>query len=43
MMRIGNQVIFDNVFPKLKELSNAPLTGQAAVDWDIQTLAEEQT
>ena len=42
MMRIGNQVIFDNVFPKLKALWNAPLTGQAAVDWDMQTLAEEQ-
>ncbi len=42
MMRTGNQVIFDNVFPKLKKLWTTPLTGQAAVDWDAQTLAEEQ-
>jgi hypothetical protein len=42
MMRTGNQVIFDNVFPKLKKLWTTPLTGQAAVDWDAQVLAEEQ-
>ena len=42
MMRTGNQVIFDNVFPKLQKLWKAPLTGQAAVDWDMQILAEEQ-
>ena len=42
MMRTGNQVIFDNVFPKLRKLWNSPLTGQAAVDWDMQVLAEEQ-
>ncbi|MEL6381793.1 MAG: hypothetical protein AAFQ89_04840 [Cyanobacteria bacterium J06626_18] len=42
-MRIGNQVIFDNVFPKLKELhEGGPLTGQAALEWDMQILSEEQ-
>jgi hypothetical protein len=44
MMREGNQVIFDNVLPKLKRLSDGgPITGRAALDWDMQTLAEEQT
>jgi len=43
-MREGNQVIFDNVFPKLKKLlDGGPLKGQAALDWDKQVLAEEQT
>lgn len=44
MMREGNQVIFDNVFPKLRALydSPTPLTGQAAIDWDAKTLSEEQ-
>ena len=42
MMREGNQVIFDNVFPKLKGIYVTPLKGKAAVDWDAQTLAEEQ-
>ena len=43
MMREGNQVIFDNVFPKLAKLYDAaPVTGQAALDWDAMTLAEEQ-
>jgi hypothetical protein len=44
MMREGNQVIFDNVLAKLKRLSDGgPITGRAALDWDMQTLAEEQT
>ena len=44
MMREGNQVILDNVMPKLKRLSEGPpLTGQAAMDWDMQVLADEQT
>jgi hypothetical protein len=43
-MREGNQVIFDNVLPKLKRLlDGGPLTGQAALDWDKKILAEEQT
>ena len=44
MMREGNQVIFDNVFPKLRALydSPTPITGQAAIDWDAKTLSEEQ-
>ena len=42
MMREGNQVIFDNVFPKLKAVYVTPLKGQAAMDWDAKTLAEEQ-
>jgi uncharacterized protein DUF4157 len=47
MMRIGNQVIFDNVFHKLNALlqrsKNGPVTGAEAVRWDMETLAEEQT
>jgi len=44
MMRIGNQVIFDNVFPKLQRLlAGGPQTGAAALAWDMATLAEEQT
>jgi len=46
MMRIGNQVIFDNVFPKLQRLISrpgGPLTGAAALAWDMAILAEEQT
>jgi hypothetical protein len=44
MMREGNQIIFDNVFPKLRALydSPTPVTGQAALDWDAKTLSEEQ-
>jgi hypothetical protein len=44
MMREGNQIIFDNVFPKLRALydSPTPITGQAALDWDAKTLSEEQ-
>lgn len=43
-MREGNQVIFDNVLPKLKKLlDGGPLKGPAAVKWDMQVLAEEQT
>jgi hypothetical protein len=43
-MREGNQVIFDNVLPKLKRLlDGGPLTGPAALAWDKQVLAEEQT
>jgi hypothetical protein len=44
MMRIGNQVIFDNVFPKLNQLLlGGPLKGAAAMQWDMQVLSEEQT
>src|SRR5439155_26302363 len=43
-MREGNQIIFDNVLPKLKQLlDGGPLTGRAAMQWDMQVLAEEQT
>ena len=43
-MREGNQVIFDNVLPKLKRLlDGGPLRGRAALAWDKQVLAEEQT
>jgi hypothetical protein len=43
-MREGNQVIFDNVLPKLKKLlDGGKLTGRAALTWDMQVLAEEQT
>jgi hypothetical protein len=43
VMREGNQVIFDNVLPKLKKLiDGGPLKGKAALDWDMQILAEEQ-
>jgi hypothetical protein len=43
-MREGNQVIFDNVLPKLKQLlDGGPLTGRPAMQWDMQVLAEEQT
>lgn len=45
MMREGNQVIFDNVFPKLGALVNrmTPLRNAAALEWDMSTLSEEQT
>lgn len=44
VMREGNQVIFDNVLPKLKKLiDGGPMTGKAALNWDMQVLAEEQT
>jgi hypothetical protein len=44
IMREGNQVIFDNVLPKLKKLvDGGPLKGAAALKWDMQVLAEEQT
>lgn len=44
MMREGNQVIFDNVFPKLRQLLlGGPLTGLAALQWDMRILSEEQT
>jgi Domain of unknown function (DUF4157) len=43
MMREGNQVIFDNVFPKLRALlRGGPLTGRAALQWDMHILSEEQ-
>lgn len=43
-MREGNQVIFDNVLPKLKKLiEGQPLKGKAALQWDMQVLSEEQT
>jgi len=45
-MRDGNQAIFNNVLPKLRDLyRNAlkgPVIGKAALSWDMQTLAEEQ-
>lgn len=44
MMRRGNQVIFNDVFPKLQALyaRQDRLTGAAAQAWDAQTLGEEQ-
>jgi hypothetical protein len=43
LTRIGNQVIFDDVLPKLKKLwDGPPLKGDDAKKWDEQTLAEEQ-
>lgn len=43
VMRQGNQVIFDNVLPKLKKLlDGGPLKGPAALRWDMKILAEEQ-
>jgi hypothetical protein len=43
LARIGNQVIFDDVLPKLQLLwKNGPLTGQAALQKDAEILAEEQ-
>ena len=34
-LEVGNQLIFDNVLPKLNALiSSTPLKGNAAVDWD---------
>jgi hypothetical protein len=43
-MREGNQVIFDNVLPKLKQLiEGAPLKGKAALQWDMRVLSEEQS
>jgi hypothetical protein len=42
-MREGNQVIFDNVLPKLRDLlAGEPLRGRAAIEWDMRILAEEQ-
>ena len=42
-IRMGNQVIFDDVFPKLRALlQGGPLTGDAAMQWDMQILSEEQ-
>jgi hypothetical protein len=44
MMREGNQVIFEDVFPKLKKLlDGGPISGRRAFEWDMQALAEEQT
>jgi hypothetical protein len=44
VMREGNQVIFDNVLPKLKKLiDGGSLKDRAALNWDMQVLAEEQT
>ena len=43
MMREGNQVIFDNVFPKLRDLLRTRLQGKPAFNWDMSTLSEEQT
>lgn len=46
-MRIGNQVIFDDVLAKLSRLFleglwRGPLTDENAVEWDAVTLSEEQ-
>jgi hypothetical protein len=42
-MREGNQVIFENVLPKLKRLlDGGPLKGRAALEWDMRVLSEEQ-
>src|SRR5471032_480539 len=42
-MREGNQIIFDNVLPKLKKLvDGGPLKGPAALKWDSEVLAQEQ-
>ncbi|WP_369133622.1 hypothetical protein [Modestobacter sp. I12A-02662] len=45
MLRLGNQVIFDDVLPKLHALSirSDKLKDQAAIDWDSQILSEEQS
>ncbi|MFP2927377.1 DUF4157 domain-containing protein [Pyxidicoccus sp. 3LG] len=49
-MREGNQIIFDDVLPKLKalveranELNEKQLKENAALAWDMHTLSEEQT
>src|SRR5262245_2255136 len=43
LTRIGNQVIFDDVLPKLRTLyQGSPLKGADARKWDEQVLAEEQ-
>lgn len=40
---MGNQVIFDDVFPKMLDLlRRGRLTGRAAADWDAETLSNEQ-
>ncbi|MFZ4507400.1 MAG: DUF4157 domain-containing protein [Fimbriimonas sp.] len=42
--RRGNQIIFDDVFPKLRALVTGPvLRGAAAQAWDARTLSEEQS
>ena len=42
-LRTGNQVIFDDVLPKLRTLlDGGPITGDEALRWDMRTLAEEQ-
>jgi hypothetical protein len=42
-VRQGNQVIFDDVLPKLRDLAAGPvLTGAEAQSWDAQTLSDEQ-
>jgi len=42
ILRRGNQIIMDDVFAKLRDLYFNPKVGQAALDWDAQTLSEEQ-
>jgi hypothetical protein len=46
-MREGNEAIFNNVLPKLRDLylnaRKSPVIGQAALTWDMKTLAEEQS
>jgi RHS repeat-associated protein len=41
----GNEIIFNDVFGKLRDLYNSSviLTGKAAFEWDAAILAEEQT
>lgn len=44
LLRRANQVIFDDVLPKLRSLSESSqqLKDQAAIDWDAGLLSEEQ-
>ena len=44
LLRRGNQVIFDDVFSKLRQLylQDNILTGEEALAWDMRTLIEEQ-
>lgn len=42
ILRRGNQIIMDDVFPKLRDQWLNPRRGQDALNWDAETLAEEQ-
>lgn len=42
--KVGNRMIFEDVFPKLQALYNgSPLKGDAAYSWDKLALSQEQT